>query len=95
MADSPVIRVLLVDDEPLARALLREMLQSDPQAKIVGESVNGHEALAAIREHSPDLLFLDVQMPELGGFEVLSALGKNEIPNVIFVTAYDQYAETV
>jgi len=92
MADSPVIRVLLVDDEPLARALLREMLQSDPQAKIVGESVNGHEALAAIREHSPDLLFLDVQMPELGGFEVLSALGKNEIPNVIFVTAYDEYA---
>ncbi len=65
MTDSPVIRVLLVDDEPL----LREMLQSDPQVKIVGESVNGHEALAAIREHSPDLLFLDVQMPELGGFD--------------------------
>ncbi|MGI8837643.1 MAG: LytR/AlgR family response regulator transcription factor [Pyrinomonadaceae bacterium] len=93
MADSPVIRVLLVDDEPLAREMLREMLQkSDPQVVIVGESVNGHEALAAIREHSPDLLFLDVQMPELGGFEVLSALGKNEIPKVIFVTTYDQYA---
>jgi len=92
MSDSPVIRVLLVDDEPLAREMLREMLQSDPQVVIVGESVNGHEALAAIREHSPDLLFLDVQMPELGGFEVLSALGKNEIPKVIFVTAYDQYA---
>jgi two-component system LytT family response regulator len=92
MTDSPVIRVLLVDDEPLAREMLREMLQSDPQATIVGESVNGHEALAAIREHSPDLLFLDVQMPELGGFEVLSALGKTVIPNVIFVTAYDHYA---
>jgi two-component system LytT family response regulator len=92
MTDSPVIRVLLVDDEPLAREMLREMLQSDPQVIIVGESVNGHEALAAIREHSPDLLFLDVQMPELGGFEVLSALGKTEIPKVIFVTAYDQYA---
>lgn len=56
MADSPVIRVLLVDDEPLAREMLREMLQSDPQVVIVGESVNGREALAAIHEHSPDLI---------------------------------------
>jgi len=87
-----MIRVLLVDDEPLARQMLREMLQTDQQVTIVGESVNGVEALAAIREHAPDLLFLDVQMPELGGFEVLSALEKDEIPNIIFVTAYDQYA---
>ena len=91
MIESPLIRVLLVDDESLAREMLREMLQDDPQVTIVGESCNGREALDAIRIHSPDLIFLDVQMPELGGFEVLEALGK-EIPGVIFVTAYDQYA---
>lgn len=91
MMESPLIRVLLVDDESLAREMLREMLQADPQVTIVGESCNGHEALEAIRTHSPDLIFLDVQMPELGGFEVLEALGK-DIPRVIFVTAYDQYA---
>jgi two-component system LytT family response regulator len=91
MMESPLIRVLLVDDESLAREMLREMLQDDPQVTIVGESCNGREALEAIRAHSPDLIFLDVQMPELGGFEVLEALGK-EIPRVIFVTAYDQYA---
>jgi two-component system LytT family response regulator len=91
MTESPLIRVLLVDDESLAREMLREMLQDDPQVTIVGESCNGHEAVEAIRTHSPDLIFLDVQMPELGGFEVLEALGK-DIPRVIFVTAYDQYA---
>ncbi|MGH9968544.1 MAG: LytR/AlgR family response regulator transcription factor [Pyrinomonadaceae bacterium] len=92
MTEAPLIRVLLVDDEPLAREMLREMLQGDPDVTIVGESVNGREALDAIRAHAPDLLFLDVQMPELGGFEVLAALGKEQIPYVIFVTAYDQYA---
>lgn len=91
MTDSPQIRVLLVDDEPLARGMLREMLSGDPQVEIVGESVNGREALEAIRAHAPDVIFLDVQMPEVGGFEVLEALGKN-IPHIIFVTAYDQYA---
>ncbi|MCM3905048.1 MAG: LytTR family DNA-binding domain-containing protein [Pyrinomonadaceae bacterium] len=91
MMESPLIRVLLVDDESLAREMLREMLENDPLVTIVGESCNGHEALEAIRTHSPDLIFLDVQMPELGGFEMLEALGK-EIPRVIFVTAYDQYA---
>lgn len=92
MTDSPLIRVLLVDDEPLAREMLREMLQGDPEVQIVGESCNGREALEAIRTQSPDLIFLDVQMPEVGGFEVLAALGKETIPYVIFVTAYDQYA---
>jgi len=91
MIESPLIRVLLVDDESLAREMLREMLQDDPQVNIVGESCNGREALEAVRSHSPDLIFLDVQMPELGGFEVLESLGR-EIPRVIFVTAYDQYA---
>lgn len=92
MTESPLIRVLVVDDEPLAREMLREMLLTDPQVVIVGESGNGHQAVEAIRTHAPDLLFLDVQMPELGGFEVLEALGKGPIPHVIFVTAYDQYA---
>jgi two-component system, LytTR family, response regulator len=91
MTASP-IRVLLVDDEPLARAMLREMLQGDPHVAIVGESCNGSEALEAIRTYSPDLIFLDVQMPELGGFDVLASLGNAQIPHIIFVTAYDQYA---
>jgi two-component system LytT family response regulator len=72
--------------------MLREMLKGDPQVAIVGESGNGREALEAIRAHSPDLVFLDVQMPEVGGFEVLASLAREEIPHVIFVTAYDQYA---
>jgi len=92
MTDSPRIRVLLVDDEPLAREMLREMLQSDPQVEIVGESCNGREALEAIRSEAPDLIFLDVQMPEVGGFDVLASLDKDKLPHVIFVTAYDQYA---
>jgi two-component system LytT family response regulator len=92
MTDTPGIRVLLVDDEPLARDMLREMLQGDPQVEIVGESCNGREALEAIRAKTPDLIFLDVQMPEMGGFELLASLGKGKIPYVIFVTAYDQYA---
>jgi two-component system LytT family response regulator len=92
MTDSPSIRVLLIDDEPLAREMLREMLEGDPDVQIVGESCNGREALEAIRAEAPDLIFLDVQMPEVGGFEVLASLGKGQIPYVIFVTAYDQYA---
>ena len=92
MTESPLIRVLIVDDEPLAREMLREMLEADQDVEIVGERSNGREAVEAIRVHSPDLLFLDVQMPELGGFEVLEALGTGPMPHVIFVTAYDQYA---
>jgi two-component system LytT family response regulator len=84
--------VLIVDDEPLAREMLREMLQKDEDVDIVGEMTNGREAVDAIRAMTPDLLFLDVQMPEIGGFEVLEALGSDPIPHVIFVTAYDQYA---
>lgn len=92
MPESSQIRVVIVDDEPLAREMLREMLQSDPQVTIVGESSNGREALDVINSTAPDLLFLDIQMPELGGFEVLENLGKAAIPHVIFVTAYDHYA---
>ncbi len=92
MTESPLIRVLIVDDEPLAREMLREMLEADQDVGIVGERSNGREAVEAIHVHSPDLLFLDVQMPEVGGFEVLEALGTGPMPHVIFVTAYDQYA---
>ena len=87
-----LIRVLIVDDEPLARGVLREMLQSDPDVNIVGECANGKEAVRAIKESVPDLLFLDIQMPEMGGFEVLDALDKEQTPYLVFVTAYDQYA---
>ncbi|MBD0371853.1 MAG: response regulator transcription factor [Pyrinomonadaceae bacterium] len=92
MADGKPIRVLLVDDEPLAREMIREMLKDDSGAEVVGECVNGREAIEAIQEHNPDLIFLDVQMPEIGGFDVLEALKSVHVPHVIFVTAYDQYA---
>ncbi len=87
-----IIRVLIVDDEPLARGVLREMLQADPEVTIVGECANGKEAVKAIQELAPEVLFLDIQMPELGGFEVLDALDEGQAPHLIFVTAYDQYA---
>lgn len=86
------IRALVIDDEPLARDIIREMLQDEPEVEIVGESVNGREAVAAIRTHAPDLLFLDVQMPRMSGFEVLESLPPGRMPLVIFVTSYDQYA---
>ena len=86
------IRALVIDDEPLAREIIREMLQDDPEVEIVGESVNGRDALAAIAAHTPDLLFLDVQMPRMSGFEVLESLPSGRMPLVIFVTSYDQYA---
>ena len=92
MTDAALIRTLVVDDEPLARGVIREMLEDDPEVEIIGECINGREAIAAIEELSPDLLFLDVQMPELGGFAVLEALKTERLPFVIFVTAYDQYA---
>lgn len=92
MADGKPISVLLVDDEPLAREMIREMLKDDSDVEIVCECVNGREAIDAIQEHNPDLIFLDIQMPEIGGFEVLEALKSVSVPHVIFVTAYDQYA---
>jgi two-component system LytT family response regulator len=92
MADTTQIRALLVDDEPLARDMLREMLSDDPSVDIVGECLNGQEAVRAINAHAPDILFLDVQAPEMGGFEVLESIKTRRLPHVIFVTAYDQYA---
>ena len=86
------LRVLIVDDEPLARERVRSLLQDEPELEIVGECADGAEAVAGIKKHSPDLLFLDVQMPGMGGFEVLRALDQERLPLVIFVTAYDQHA---
>ena len=86
------IRVLVVDDEPLAREKVRAMAADDPEIEIVGECANGAEAVAAVEELAPDLLLLDVQMPEADGFSALRALGPGRAPLVIFVTAYDHYA---
>jgi two-component system, LytTR family, response regulator len=86
------IRSLIVDDEPLARSNLAVLLRIDPQIEIIGECSSGTEALSKIRETKPDLLFLDVQMPECDGFDVLEMLGKDVPPAVVFVTAYDHYA---
>jgi two-component system LytT family response regulator len=86
------IRTIIVDDEPLARSNLAILLRNDPQIEIVGECSSGAEALAKIRAARPDLVFLDVQMPECDGFDVLELLGNDLPPAIIFVTAYDQYA---
>jgi two-component system LytT family response regulator len=86
------LRVLIVDDEPLARASLRACLGSEPEVEIVGECADGHEALAAIRERPPHLVLLDVDMPGLDGFRLLQEMAPTELPSVIFVTAHDEHA---
>jgi two-component system LytT family response regulator len=86
------VRTVIVDDEPLARSNLRILLRRYPEAEIIAESGSGLDALEEIRKTRPDLVFLDVQMPECDGFDVLEMLGANVPPAVIFVTAYDQYA---
>ena len=92
MTNARCIRALVVDDEPLAREMIREMLAPDSDVEIVAECANGREAVDAIKSLRPDLVFLDIQMPELGGFEVLASFERESTPYVIFVTAYDQYA---
>ncbi|MGE5345109.1 MAG: LytR/AlgR family response regulator transcription factor [Acidithiobacillales bacterium] len=91
---SGVLSAVVVDDEPPARQLLRELLGKIPSVRIAAECANGFEAVKAIGEHAPDVVFLDIQMPKLDGFEVLSLLPRREDgrPAVVFVTAYDQYA---
>jgi two-component system, LytTR family, response regulator len=86
------LRVLIVDDEPLARERLQKLLAAEPDITIVAQCANGREAVAAIEEHAPDLVFLDVQMPELDGFGVLSEIDPARMPVVVFVTAHDQFA---
>ena len=90
MSDQASFRVVVVDDEPLARTVIREYLKSHPGIDIVAECGNGFEAVKAVTELSPDLMFLDIQMPKLDGFEVLELLGRS-VP-VVFTTAFDQYA---
>jgi two-component system, LytTR family, response regulator len=86
------IRTLIVDDEGLSRRGIEIRLRELPEFEIVAQCANGREALAAIRQHKPDLVFLDIQMPGMSGFEVLSQLPQESLPLVVFVTAYDQYA---
>lgn len=86
------IRALIVDDEPLARTNIAVLLRHDPDIGVVGECGSGQEALGEIRVAKPDLLFLDVQMPECDGFDVLELLGSDLPAAIVFVTAYDQYA---
>lgn len=86
------IRTLIVDDEPLARDCVRLALEDDPDFLVVGECGDGRSAVDAIRRHRPDLLFLDVQMPGLDGFEVIEAVGLERMPAVVFVTAFDAHA---
>lgn len=83
---------LIADDEPLARDGLRMLLAGDPEFSTVIEAKNGQEAVSAIRNRRPDLVFLDVQMPEMDGFDVVQKIGPGLMPAVVFVTAHDQYA---
>lgn len=86
------LRALIVDDEPLAREAIAALLQDEPEVEVAGQCADGPSALAAIRRERPDLVFLDVQMPGLGGLEVVAALRPEERPAIIFTTAYDRHA---
>ncbi|PSQ84309.1 MAG: DNA-binding response regulator, partial [Bacteroidetes bacterium QH_2_63_10] len=86
------IDALIVDDEPLARTGVRQLVDPLNDVTVVGEAADGAEAVRQIEMHDPDLVFLDVQMPEMSGLEVVREVGVNDMPLTIFVTAYDQYA---
>lgn len=86
------LSVLIADDEPLARERVRGFLAGSPEVRIVAEAASGTEALQAILDHTPDVVFLDVQMPGLTGFEVLQALPEGVAPAIVFTTAHDQFA---
>jgi two-component system, LytTR family, response regulator len=86
------IRTLIVDDEPLARERVKRFLRDEKDIEILGECGNGAAAVKSIKSEKPDLVFLDIQMPEKNGFEVIKALNGSALPTVVFITAYDQYA---
>ena len=86
------IKALVVDDEPMARERVMSLLQHEEDVEVVGECSDGLQAVAAIQNHAPDLVFLDVQMPGCTGFGVIEAIGAERMPTVVFVTAYDEYA---
>src|SRR5438128_5087005 len=90
--DTAPIRTLIVDDEPIARRRLRSLLADEPDIDVVGEAVNGTEAVKTIVDTRPDLVFLDIQMPGLDGFEVIRAIADRHQPFVVFVTAHDEHA---
>jgi two-component system LytT family response regulator len=90
--DKTPVRVLIVDDEPLAREKIRRMVEDDPEMEVIGECVNGREAVTAVQSLLPDLMLLDVEMPAFDGFAVLEALKSSHLPLVIFITAFDHYA---
>src|SRR5258706_6799777 len=83
-------KVIIIDDEPLARSIITEYLQKHPQLEVVQECNDGFEGLKAIQQHQPDLIFLDIQMPKINGFEMLELL--EQTPGIIFTTAFDEYA---
>src|SRR6476620_2126843 len=83
-------KIITIDDEPLARSIVKEYLQKYPELEIVEECNDGFEGFKAIQQHQPDLIFLDIQMPKINGFEMLELL--DQPPAVIFTTAYDEYA---
>ncbi|MFC1725666.1 LytR/AlgR family response regulator transcription factor [candidate division KSB1 bacterium] len=87
-----IIRSIVIDDEPIARNVIKDYLKNEPQIEVIGECGNGADAVIMILEKKPDLVFLDIQMPEMDGFQVIDALGVKNLPFIIFVTAYDQYA---
>lgn len=92
MATTDKIRVLIVDDEPLARRGIRQLLESEIDFEVVGECKNGREAVSALEKLTPELIFLDVQMPLIDGFSFIEKVGAQNLPEIVFVTAYDQHA---
>lgn len=86
------LRVLIADDEAPARRTLRRLLEAEPDVVIVGEAADGESAVAAVLEHAPDLVLLDIQMPGLDGFEVVRSVGAERMPRLVFVSAYDEFA---
>jgi two-component system LytT family response regulator len=92
MRERKVLRILVVDDEPLGRGRILELLEDDPDTEVVGTAADGAAAVEAIQTSRPDLVFLDVQMPRMSGLDVVREIGPTEMPATIFVTAYDQYA---
>ncbi len=86
------MKTLIVDDEPIARRVLREELEAFPEIDVIGEAEDGKQALQRISELQPDLVFLDLQMPVMGGFEVVQNLGGGHVPVIVIVTAFDEHA---
>src|SRR3954467_8850866 len=91
MPNSP-LTVLIAEDEPVPRRRLARLLSEEPGIRVVAQCAGGREAVERIREEAPDLVFLDVQMPDLDGFQVIETVGLERMPTVVFVTAYDAYA---